>query len=130
MEITITKIEVIENKKIVHFKSNLGDGFGEWKSQSEPQVLGSYFIEFNIEDELVWLENINLSDNKEMLIQYANDDALILQGFIESLEDNGERCFMRLDIDLLVFSCFSMPNDLRDYVKITARKVGIYDINL
>ena len=130
MKITITEVIKRENKKIVQFKSSLGDGFGEWKLRSEPQELDSYFVELNVEDNLIWSENVKLAKNNEMLIRDTNDGVMILQGPIESIEDNGDRCFMRLEIDLFVFSCLNIPNHIQEYVKITARKVGVFDINL
>jgi hypothetical protein len=81
-------------------------------------------------DQLVWSVNTFLSENKETLVQSINNDVLILQGAVEAMEDNGERCFMRLDGDLFIFSCRNIPLCTGEFVKIVARTVEVFDINL
>lgn len=129
MKITVMEIKIIDDKKFVCFNSSIGNGFGEWKSRSEPEKLKSYFVEFNVEDQLVWLKNIYFSESEETSIQYANGE-MILQGVVESIEDRGECCFMRLDSDLFIFSCSDIPNCEGKFVKISATTVEIFDVNL
>lgn len=129
MKILITEVVKEKDKIFAHFRSSLGNGFGEWKSRMKPKKLGSYYVELNVGDKLVWKKNVELVEAKVMSIKYEND-IVAIQGFVESIESSGKLCFMRLDVDLLMFSCPGIPVHIRDYIKISTRKIELFDINL
>ena len=129
MKILVTEVLKDQNRTLIHFKSNLGNGFGSWESQPEPARLQSYFVEFHVEDPLVWGENVSLAEKNVMLIKYEKD-IMEIRGLVESIEEGGKYCLLRLDTDLFVFSCPDIPADTQDYISIHARKIRIYDMNL
>ena|SRR5688572_27562864 len=139
MEILITNIISIASQTFVHFNSDLGDGAGFWMSVVKPLISSRYHVEFHINEELIWLDNIGKADNKMSFIKIHKENIIEIQGKIEKvenfedtedMENNENICFMRLDNSLFMFSCANIPADFLGYANITVKSLEIYDMNL
>ncbi len=139
MEILITNIISIASQTFVHFSSALGNGAGFWMSTIKPLISSQYHVEFNINEELIWSDNIGKAVNEISFIKILKENIIGIQGEIEKnenfdgiedIEDNGNVCFMRLDNSLFMFSCSNIPADFLGYANITAKNLEIFDMNL
>lgn len=127
MKIKIIKI-LNEANLQVEFSSEIGNGIGEWKSEDAPNLFAEYHVEFDINDELIWGNNINYSE-KLSSSMYTKDDKTLLHGQIESVDKDTNTCYMRISDALLMFSCKGNPNFINQLVSIKAKSIFIYDMN-
>jgi len=130
MEISITNIIYESDKVFIHFTSSIGQGRGVWKSKNKPKFSSRYHVEFDVDENLIWSDNVMKVENTQSLIELLDENKIKLQGKIEAIKDSGNICFMRLDNSLFMFSCANIPDDFQGYVAITAQTLGIYDMNL
>ena len=117
----------------------MGIGIGLWASENKPLLSSEYHVEFNIHEELVWLDNIHKANSDISFIKTHKESFIEIQGeiekiedfgAIEAIEDNGKICFMRLDNSLFMFSCPNIPADFRGYANITSQNLEIFDMNV
>lgn len=130
MEIIIKEIlKETPEGVLIWFETEIGSAKAEWYGE-KPEINSKYFVEFTIEDELIWGKNILKINEKNPLIDYKNDK-LIFQGKVNLIYEDG------VIVVLLTPSSFIMIDlknanlvTLGDFVRIIASKVTVFDCRI
>ncbi|CAM4399849.1 hypothetical protein [Paenibacillus tarimensis] len=126
MKIFVTDILMIDQKNIVSFQSNIGNGKASWNGDP-PTVNIEYYVEVEIHDNLSWGDNIIKSSSRHSQIE-LDDSSLILTGKIESIDDDGYTV-IRLGESIICIEALGTPLSIGTYVSIHGKNVEFFNQN-
>ncbi len=130
MKIIVKRIiERSKDRILIWFETKFGSGAAKWDGET-PNVGSKYFVEFNINDKLLWGENINKITENKPLIDYQRNN-LIIHGKIDQIYDDGV-------IVISLSPASSIMLDVKktdlikvgDFIEIMASKVTLYNSNI
>ncbi|TBW47493.1 hypothetical protein EZI54_22675 [Marinobacter halodurans] len=127
MQIKIKNIERHLGEEKVEFYSCIGSGAGIWVGES-PTLGQCIDIEFDIEDDFKWGENITTADNQKSMIS-VEKDCLRFVAQVVSYENDG--CLtLKLGGTILFLDLDNAPMDLKGWIVGEAQSVKLYPTNL
>lgn len=100
---------------------------GKWIG-TIPDVDKWYDVEIDVENDLVWGQNVILLESGDALIKVGSKGDIILQGQIEASEDG----FITIEIgqSLLALEIARIPKPFLGFVQIQATGIRLYDTGI
>lgn len=118
MKIGIDKF--MQNEVI--FRTEYGKGKGKWGASERPPY-GETDVEFEIEDELVWGNNVVLADGDAAMA--ISNQQVLFQGILESVD--GDNCaVLRMKDSILLFVAKGQAFPVGSTIRIAAKDVTLY----
>lgn len=100
MRIKISNVTFVNGDTFVNFESKIGEGKAFWKNTDPPVIECEYDVEFNFAEIAQEDKNIFPASAERYSVEVA-DDIITLNGFIDSIDDDGVAYF-RLSLDCLI----------------------------
>ncbi|MGI2298152.1 hypothetical protein [Paenibacillus sp. GXUN7292] len=126
MKVKIIEINNIDDKIKVTFLSELGEGLGYWQG-TNPEINNTYFVELDIQETLVFGNNISkiLNHPNSILI---SDEITTIIGKIEFIEDN---CIiLRIGKSIIIIEVDKLQEfNQGETVLITTERLLLIDMN-
>jgi hypothetical protein len=88
MYIAIKGVHHELGKIIVDFTTSSGIGIAEWQDEP-PQIGKEYFVEYDIEQTLVWEQDVFPSLSQLYLTELIENNDVMITGKIESIDEDG-----------------------------------------
>jgi len=127
MNITIENITKNEESIFVEFVSDLGSSIAVWVGE-EPVQGGSYDVEIDIDDDLVWGEDIVTTSKSTCTISSSGNEFCLVAKVI-SYEDDG--CLsVSLGSSVLLLDVEGAPENISGLVECKASEVKLFSTNL
>lgn len=122
------KIEKVYGKNIV-YSTEFGEGTGEWEGNI-PEIGEKYFVEIEIDIELVWGRDINYVQKKTYSVLQKNEFTRF-SGRLESLEEDGYTT-VRISDSIITFISKSSVDfeDAFVEVRVPSDKINLFPIEI
>ena len=122
------KIKIISIKdSLICFRSKSGEGYAKWSGEI-PLTGHTYDVEVDIDDEFVWGENIGATDDTST-IEVGNGYNMIAVAEVVSYDEDG--CLaVRLDESVIFLEVEGAPINVSGYIKLYAKDLKLFPINL
>lgn len=127
MNIIIEKITKNEDLIFVDFSSDLGSSRAVWAGE-KPVLGSSYDVEIDIDDDLVWGEDI-VTASKSTCMVSSSENKFCLVAKVISSESDG--CLsVALGNSVLLLDVEGLPGDISGVIECNASEVKLYSTNL
>lgn len=112
----------------VLFSCEYGKAKGKWMDDRPPIENSEYNVEFDT-DMTVTCNDMQASRLGRFEIGMADENAVYINGMVESLEDNGCMCF-RLGYGIILFSTELDAVELNSYYTIKLPEIRLYPFDI
>lgn len=127
MNIIIEKIIKNEDLIFVDFSSDFGSSCAVWAGE-KPVLGSSYDVEIDIDDDLVWGEDI-VTTSKSTCMVSSSENKLCLVAKVISSESDG--CLsVALGNSVLLLDVEGLPDDISGVIECNASEVKLYSTHV
>lgn len=126
MKVKINEVIRESSKNLVTYTTEYGSSKGIWIGDA-PEIGKEYFVEYEIEDNLIWGDNVKKVEEEQCAIGIEGETLYII-GYLESVEDDGYTV-IRLGESIISLVVEGQPFDIGVFVKIEVNELALYDVN-
>lgn len=128
MRIQVQEVLETDGERLeIVFTSEFGSAKACWKGP-RPEVSETYDVELEIDEPLVWGNNINEVNDHRSLIQPC-DRQVLIQGILENQEEDGF-LVLRLGDSLVILETIGKPPRNGAWISLKAQRITCFDSNL
>ena len=126
MKIVVKNTKVVDSNIIVDFLSDYGEATAIWDGDS-PTDDCEYHVEVDIEDTILWGEDVTVSASNEYSIRMLENN-IVLVGILDSTEDDGYTV-IRIGECIIPFIAKGIPVTVGSFVQVISETVTLTPIN-
>ena len=126
MEVLINEIRQEGLNIIVFFSSNFGDAKGFWIGEN-PKINEFYQVEVDINDKLIWNQNIIKNIEHNYSVHLINN-LICISGLLDSLDNDGY-AVLRIGDNIVPFIATGKPFKIGSMIKLFTKSISMSPID-